>query len=243
MKNFKSCPFFILIIVVLIVSCQKDDEDFNVNDQFIAQLKTAVDSVVRNTSVPGAIALVRDHERDIYWEYASGISNLEDDLPMQKDYTFRIASITKTFTGTVLLQLVDEGLLSLDDKLSDYYPQYPKADSVTIKMLSNMTSVIYDYNEDSTWWKSVEQQPGRIWALGEIVDVAFQHSYLFSPGTQWCYSNTNTFLLGMIIEQVTGNSLQIEIQNRIISFNACLDEVSTEVLFLQIMDILYDGTY
>jgi D-alanyl-D-alanine carboxypeptidase len=72
-------------------------------------MKAVTDSIIENTNVPGIVALVVDHKRGIDWLYTSGLSDIPNNLPMKGDYTFRIASITKTMAVTVLLQLVDEG--------------------------------------------------------------------------------------------------------------------------------------
>jgi CubicO group peptidase (beta-lactamase class C family) len=67
--------------------------------------------------------------------------------------------------GTVVLQLVDEGKLALNDKLSKYYPDYPKADSITIAMLCNMSSGIYNYTEDEGWANTLISDPTKVWPL------------------------------------------------------------------------------
>lgn len=119
-------------------------------------------------------------------------------------------------TGTVLLQLVDEDKLALNDKLSKFYPEYPKADSITIAMLLNMTSGISNYTDNETWQYALFTNPTKVWTPEECVEVGFSDNFYFSPGSGWYYSNTNTIILGMLIEKLTGNSLQSEIENRIV---------------------------
>jgi len=148
--------------------------------------------------------------------YATGFSNTQTRAPMDANHTFRIASCTKTFTNTVLLQLVDEGKISLGDKLSKYFPEYPASDTITVLMLSNMTSGIYDYFDDVRWQNSMKSTPLRVWSPKEFADMSFSHQLDFRPGTDYKYSNVNTIIIGMIIEKVTGNSLESEISNRII---------------------------
>ncbi|MEI6050375.1 MAG: serine hydrolase domain-containing protein [Bacteroidota bacterium] len=213
-KNQLTFVSVLLFTVFSLISCKKESA-IDPNQPFIDQLKLAADSVIQNTQVPGLVALVVDHKRGIDWLYAAGVSNKETNAPMDVNHTFRIASNTKTFTGTVLLQLVDEGKIRLNDKLSKYFPLYPKADSITIKMLCNMTSGIYAY-EIEEWTNAVKANPLRVWAPHEFADFAFSQPFFFSPGTGWQYANTNTIILGMIIEQVTGNTLESEITNRII---------------------------
>lgn len=214
-KNLLLLPATLLIIGISVISCKKNDTAADPNQATIDRLKLAADSVIKNTTIPGLVALVVDHQKGINWLYAAGVSNTQTRAPMDVNHTFRIASNTKTFTGTVLLQLVDEGKIRLNDKLSEYFPQYPKSDSVTIKMLCNMSSGINAYETDE-WMNAVKANPLRVWAPGELADFAFSQPFLFSPGTGYRYTNSNTIILGMIIEQVTGNTLETEITNRII---------------------------
>jgi len=114
---------------------------------------------------------------------------------------YRIGSITKQFTAACILSLEERGKLSLDDKLSKYLPDFPQGEQVTIHMLLNQTTGIVDYT-------SLPETD----LHAEVLDVApadfihsFQHQpYLFTPGTQWAYSNSNYFLLGYIVEKITG---------------------------------------
>jgi len=136
---------------------------------------------------------------------------------MDVNHTYRIASNTKTFTGTVLLQLVGEGKISLNDRVTKYFPQYTAASDITLTMLANMTSGLFDYFDDEQWVTEFKTTPFRVWNPAEIVNLSLSHPLLFTPGTQFKYTNTNTILLGMIIEKVTGNKIETEINNRIVT--------------------------
>ncbi len=92
--------------------------------------------------MPGIVAGIWAPNEGVELIYEGGYANLETKEAMGADMLFRIASNTKTFAITILLQLVDEGKLSLDDKLSQYYPDFPRGDEVTIEMLTNMRSGI-----------------------------------------------------------------------------------------------------
>ncbi len=219
MRKMKKMQFLmgsgILILILICLSCKKEPTP-DPNQPLIDKMKAAADSIITNTSVPGLVALVVDHKRGIDWLYAAGVSNRETLAPIDTSHTFRIASCTKTFTITVLLQLVDEGKIALNDKLSKYYPEYPASDSITILMLTNMTSGISDYFNDDRWQNSMKTTPLRVWAPKEFAGMSFSHPLDFRPGTGYNYSNVNTIIIGMIIEKVTGSSLATEISNRII---------------------------
>lgn len=179
-----------LIVLTMVSDCKKTEEPADPNQQFIDQIKFCADSVIKNTPVPGLVALVVDHKRGINWLYAPGVSNTITNATMDASHTFRIASNTKTFTITVLLQLVGEGKISLNDKLSKYLPQYPAADSMTLTMLANMTSGLFDYFDDERWSDSFKAIPLRVWAPSELADLSFSHPLLFQPGTIFKYQTS-----------------------------------------------------
>lgn len=212
LKNFR---YLLGIAAILALTACRKENPWNVNLATTDQMRFIADSVIQTTKVPGLVALVVDKKRGINWMYTSGLANLSDQTPMNSGYVFRIGSNTKTFTGTVLLQLAEEGKLSLDDTLSKYFPNYPKADAITVAMLCNMTSGIRDYTRNALWGNIMEATPARRWTPQELMDWAFSENFLFEPGTGFSYSNSNTILLGMIIEKITGNSLEAEIRQRI----------------------------
>lgn len=208
---------FVGVVLCLLFSASYgcDSSSDSRHDDLVAQLKQAADRVVETTHVPGVVALVADHARGIDWLYATGVSDIPNNIPSNVFYTFRIGSNTKTFTVTVLLQLVAEGLVSLDDTLARFFPEFPGANRITVAMLCNMTSGIFNYTNADEFTQAMVNQPDKVWSPAELANIGFSHAAYFSPGTSWTYSNTNTILLGMIIEKVTRNSLQEEIRKRI----------------------------
>lgn len=132
-----------------------------------------------------------------------GVDDVATRRPMRADDYFRIGSITKTFTVTVLLQLADEKKLGLDDPVAKYAMFVPNGANITLRMLANMTSGLFNYTEDDAWVTAAFSDFQRTWTPRELVDVGLAHPPYFAPGKGFHYSNTNTVLLGMIIEQVT----------------------------------------
>ena len=132
---------------------------------------------------------------------------------------WQIGSNSKSFLAVVILQLEAENKLSLNDKVSNYFPenQFPKWQDITIKQLLNMTSGIRDYiNDEADIPSKIEQNPYRLFATDEILDSVKLLDLWFNPGTKWKYSNTNYVLAGKIIEKITGNTVSEEINSRII---------------------------
>lgn len=123
----------------------------------------------------------------------------------QENTIYQIASVTKTFTATAILKLAEKGRLSLQDKLSKYFPDYPKGDSITIQHLLTHTAGIYNYTTNREFMETAAGQP----ATEEQMLALFKDKPLdFSPGTSWNYSNSGYMLLGYIIQKVTGITYQ-----------------------------------
>ena len=164
--------------------------------------------------MPGALVgvWIPRHDNLIIEE---GVSDIESGEPISKRNQVRIGSVTKSFTVTVLLQLVDEGLLSLDDPLKKFLPEMQNSDA-TLRQLANMTSGIFNYTEDSDFVLELLEDLLRKWSPFQLIDVADSNSPYFPPGGGWHYSNTNTVILGIVIEQLTGHFIGDEIQHRII---------------------------
>jgi D-alanyl-D-alanine carboxypeptidase len=163
--------------------------------------------------VPGvSVAMLWDDGRS--WLGVSGDADVARDRPVMPDTGFALASISKTFTAAVVLQLVSEGKLELDERVAPLLPAFGIDRRVTVRMLLDHTSDINDFffnpridhalqsNPDATWtakrtWRYVP--PGRI-----------------RPGKVWSYSNTNYLLLGELVEAVTGRPLAKEVRSRLL---------------------------
>ena len=128
----------------------------------------------------------------------------------------RIGSITKTFTATMILRLVDQKKLRLDDPVSIYRLNVPNGKAITIRELLNMTSGLFNYTEDENFQKDAFlNNPQRVWNPGEVLAIAYSHQPYFAPGQGWHYSNTNYILLGVLLEQITGMPIEKVFQQEI----------------------------
>jgi len=129
-----------------------------------------------------------------------GYRNAADKVANNEQTIFQLGSITKQFTSAVILKLQEEKKLSVSDKLSKYFPGYPKGDSITIEQLLTHTSGIYSYTNDPNFMANEVTKP----ANREMMMALFRDKpFDFSPGTGWNYSNSGYSLLGYIIEAVT----------------------------------------
>ncbi len=146
------------------------------------------------------------------WLGASGVSH--GTTSITTDMIFSIGSNTKSFMAALILQLAEEGKLSLEDPLSKYLASYPNIDStITIRQLLNHTSGIYHFTDHPSIWDTLFANQMRLWTPEEIL-ASFVLQPYFSPGTGWHYSNTNYILLGMIVEVITGSKVSTELRNR-----------------------------
>lgn len=153
------------------------------------------------------------------WKIALGLADIKRNLPMRIGMQQPIGSITKTMTASLILQLVEEGKLSLDDRLSKWYPSAPEGDQITVAMLLNMTSGIADYLQGyffRSFPETLVRNPHFIFQHELIASYGLSLPRVFQdPGSEDAYSNTNTILLGEIAEKVTGKRYERLLSERL----------------------------
>jgi D-alanyl-D-alanine carboxypeptidase len=221
MKNVICTFASILILSSIFISCSKESNPVTPTEkQFSAETISAIDNAItealRETNSPGFIVGI--WSQDGNYVKAAGVSNLVTGEPMKPENHFRMGSITKTFVGTVVLKLVDEGKLSLDTSLASLLPEYPfpQADKITVRMLGNMTSGIFNYTDDPNWSSDfINDNFNTNFSADSLLKISLKHSLYFEPGTQYKYSNTNTVLLGLICKKVTGMSIDKLLEEKI----------------------------
>ena len=168
-------------------------------------LDAALEKSFQESAGPGVVAAVQTPEYT--WVRALGVADRTSQEPMTPEVYHRIGSVTKTFTGTLLLQVADEGLLSLDDTIDRYVEGVPNGDKITLRQMADMTSGIANYSETEQFDDELSSDPYQVWNPQQLAQIGIEDSPLFDPGTEWHYSNTNTLLLGLVLEQVSGESI------------------------------------
>jgi D-alanyl-D-alanine carboxypeptidase len=179
----------------------------------VASLNAAAQSSFKAAATPGAIVGVRTRQGT--WTSAYGLADPTTKAPMTTDMKMRIGSVTKTFTGTLILQLAQAGRLSLDDAIDKYYPGIPNGNSITLRMLANMTSGVASYYTES-FLDTYFAHPETIFTPDQLIAYGVSASPIFAPGAKFNYSNTNTILLGKVIEKVTGQPFADVLQQEIL---------------------------
>ncbi|MDQ2677163.1 MAG: beta-lactamase family protein [Actinomycetota bacterium] len=148
-------------------------------------------------------------------EPAPGVEPVDRPVPVAEDMVWPLRSITKSFTVTLLLQLVDEGLVALDDTVEQYVPGLPNGDSITLEQLADMTSGLPEYTNQA-WVEAFSADPLRDFSATELIGYAATEPAQFAPGEQHVYTNTNTVVLGQVIEAVTGTTFDEQLRTRIL---------------------------
>jgi CubicO group peptidase (beta-lactamase class C family) len=187
-----------MFVAVLVVSLAAADETTDKVDKIFAQWDTTV--------TPGcALAVIKDGQ--IVYKRGYGMAKLEDGIVMSPDKIFDIGSVSKQFTATCVAMLAREGKVSLDDDIRKYFPDLPQyGRPITVRHLIHHTSGLRDYNGllELAGFRSESDCPN----VDEALELIFRQKRLNYPtGQEYSYTNTGYFLLGQIVEKVSGQSL------------------------------------
>ncbi|MCK4638542.1 MAG: beta-lactamase family protein [Bacteroidales bacterium] len=208
---------YTIIIFCLFATCSKNDDSNELpkfSNQTVQSLDSIINSEIQNQNLPGVVVGV--------WvpgvgEYVKtfGKANLETEVPRELTDQLRIASITKTFTGLRILQLHDDGKFNIDDTLVKYFPDFPKANAIKIRHLLNMNSGIKDFADHEflhIWYDDLLMP----FSMEEAMELSVQDSAdFYNAGDSVIYCNVNYTILGLIIENITGNMISEEIHEHI----------------------------
>jgi len=213
-------------------------------EQIVDFLDRYLDNLVTKDRFSGTVLIARDGKP--FYTRVYGLACKRYNVPNKLDTKFNLGSMNKMFTGVAIMQLVEQGKISLDDLVGKYLPDLPRkeiAEKVTIHHLLTHTSGMQDYWEemfDSHWWE--------IKTVSQLAELIFDDTLLFEPGSDFHYSNSGPIVLGMIIEKVTGQDYYDYIREHIYKpagmINSDCYEVDMDVPNLAIgyTKINYDGT-
>lgn len=178
-----------------------------------ARLQRTLDKLRAKLQVPGvSAAILWDDGRS--WVGASGLRNVAAKDPMTADTAVAYASISKTFTAAVVLQLVDEGKLGLDQSVAPFLPQFKLDRRITVRMLLDHTSGLPDFFNGKGIDRALQKLPDAVWTPAQAWSyVPKPHA---TPGKFWMYSNTNYLLLGELVTAITGQPLDVEVRQRLL---------------------------
>jgi len=210
----------ILLIALLLTACGDDNSSVKISADTQAKIQAYLDQQVAAGEIPGAVLVIKGKEGKVY-TFTSGVKNLETGDPMTADTTFRTGSMGKTFTGMLALQLVDKGLLSLDDTVESLLPgvvtEHYQPELVTVRHLLMHTSGIQNYFANDTFAESYVMDSIKTYQPTELVETANTLPQICTPGQYWSYSNTNYVLLALIAEKLTGLPYKQLVEERLVN--------------------------
>ncbi|MFL5337404.1 MAG: serine hydrolase domain-containing protein [Geminicoccaceae bacterium] len=178
-----------------------------------SELEALLAKTARDLHVPGAVVHLRTPQAEFAAGY--GTTRLGSGIRPRSHTFFRIASITKTMTSAVILQLAQEGKLRLGDRISKYVPGVPNGANITLAELLEMRSGLYDYTSAPEMAGFLDRHPTKVWTPEELLAIAFARPPNFAPGTAYEYSNTNYALLGLVAEKVDCRPLAMAMRERL----------------------------
>ncbi|WP_177731525.1 serine hydrolase domain-containing protein [Flavobacterium inviolabile] len=187
----KAIVFFLFLFSVTVVAQEKTR--FNKIDSLLTYLND-------NNRFMGALTIQESGK--VVFEKNYGYADADSKTVANPDTKYKIGAITKMFTATIIFQLIDEKRLTLDTKLSKFYPEIPNADKITIGLLLNHKSGLFNYTNDPDF-KTYSQTPQ---TKKQMLKRIASREPVFEPDTRAEYSNSNYLLLGYIIESLTGKS-------------------------------------
>ena len=198
MKNPTSIPFLSLagsLLLTGLTAAQNRTELLERIDQAAAEL-------MERQQIPG-LSLAVQHGGDLVVAKGYGWADVENLVPATEHTVYRIGSVTKQFTAAALLELSEQGKVSLDHSIERYFPNYPlNGLKVTVKQLLNHTNGIVGYTEMPTFWEKARLDLSH----EEMVELFSAEPFAFEPGEEFQYSNSGYFLAGMIVELASGRS-------------------------------------
>ena len=171
----------------------------------VAKLDRILDEAITEHDMPGVTLAIWSPDGE--YVSSAGFADVEEKVAMTPELNHRIGSVTKTFVVTALLRLVEDGRMSLDDPISAYVDGLGAGDRITLRDLAGMTSGIPDYTHDMEWASAYYADPLKPLTPQSLIDGVKDAPLNDEPGTVLEYSNSNTVLLGLAIEKVTGAPL------------------------------------
>ena len=192
----------LFVMLYAVINCNAQDNS--------TKIDALIEKAVKLNRFNGTVLVSKKGK--IVYEKAYGYQNVEKNILNTTNTIYQIGSTTKEFTAAVILKLIENNKLSLDDKLSNYFPEIVRSNEITIKNLLTHTSGIYEILRDPKAFNSGHQPRSKEQMLSFFINKPLD----FDPGTQYSYCNSGYMLLGLIIEKVTGKSYEQVVKDFII---------------------------
>ncbi|WP_424000094.1 serine hydrolase domain-containing protein [Maribacter sp. IgM3_T14_3] len=210
MKNHYLKVIAVTFLLLTAFSCTTEVDEFGEDfdrdkmDLFFSKIEE------KNLGM-GNISIFKDGEED--YQTSFGFIDVENSISANSASKYRIASITKAFTATMIMQLVEEGKLTLETKLENHFPEIPNAELITIEQLMNHRSGLFNFTEGEYEPEDRIQPASR----QKLLDIFIANGTNFSPNEKFEYSNTNYLLLSFIIEDIDEKTYATSFNDRIVT--------------------------
>ena len=204
-KPKNTIKFFALILIFINLSVSSSSQNISAElDSFFNSLKTY-------KQINGGV-LIAEQGNVLYKKYF-GFADLKNEIINSDSTEFSLASVSKVFTSTAILQLKDKGKIKLDDSFVKYFPEFPYPD-ITIRNLLSHTSGLPDYE---LYEQQIDENPNKVFTIKDVLPSLkiWKKPLVPAPGTKWKYSNTNFCLLALLVEKLSGLSFQKYVQSNI----------------------------
>ena len=211
MKNIKHLIFSFFIVFSLI-SCSDNDtnEGFEFGENFDRnKMDTFLSTLEEDNLGMGSVAIFKNGVLDYQKSY--GQADIANGISATAQTKYRIASITKTFTASMIMQLIEENSLTLSTTLDNYFPELPNSSLITIEHLLRHRSGLFNYTDTAYGTDIVTQSATQ----QQLIDLFIENGTVFEPNAQTIYSNTNYVVLGFIIESIDQKSFSDALRDRI----------------------------
>ncbi|WP_340199628.1 serine hydrolase domain-containing protein [Ascidiimonas sp. W6] len=209
MKPFSLIAYVLISITLLVSSCANDDSSPPIDNFDRAKMDLLFSTLEERDLTMGAASIFKNG-KEIY-QKSFGMADLANTIAINSQTKFKIGSITKTFTAAMIMQLVEEGKLTLNTLLSDYYPEMPNSSVITTENLLRHRSGLFNYTDDPDLLN---------WGTQPITETEFierftQYGTIHEPNVFSTYSNTNYVILGFLIEKIDGKTYSEALKDRI----------------------------
>ncbi len=177
------------------------------------RLQSTMERVREHQELPGASAAVVIPGAGV-WTGTVGVADADTHRPVAERTLFAAGSITMTFVAALMLKLAEDGVLDLDDPLSDWVPEFPGSRRITLRQLLNHTSGTGDFVDQDAFWKAQLRDDDVVWTPRRTLRYAPPNAS--DPGEDWSYSSTNYILAGLVIERATHSTVARQLHRRLL---------------------------
>lgn len=221
---------FAVIIVVLYLKLNPKlvvfDEEYQNNDRgkFDDELTKLLINKLNQLEIPGMQVAIRINGES--HNYNIGTIDYKRTKKVSEENVYKIGSVTKIFTATLVLKLTEEGYFDLEDTIDKWFPNVMNSETITVRSLLNHTSGIYNYTENIILQCKTVLNPRKVWTEQELYEYIIKGKPTFKPREEHRYSNSNYVLLGLICEKVTGKEYEELLHEKVIDYvnleNTCI---------------------